>query len=75
MTDKQLIDLKQKIETAKQNKSRFEGAVESLLARLKDQGCDNVEQAKEREAELIEEVNALEEEINTKKKALAEKLK
>ena len=62
--EQELLDLKKKIEQAKQEKSKEEGRLESLMERLKkEHGVDNLLQATKKVESLDGEIKTLEEDF------------
>jgi hypothetical protein len=59
-----LTKLKEEIDDSKNTKARLEGEMDSLFKRLKKEfGVDTIKEAKDKEKELIEDANALEQDI------------
>lgn len=74
MEKDELLEIKEKIETAKTSKSKLEGKKENLMQRLKDDyGCETLEKAEKKKKKLQTEVDELEEEIEMKSLDFKEK--
>ena len=66
MNINELQDLKKKIETAKSEKARAEGALEQILKTWKtDFGCSSVEEIKAKIVEVEKTITGFEEKFNT----------
>jgi flagellar biosynthesis chaperone FliJ len=66
MNDQDLLDLKQKIEEAKENLSKNEGRKEALMEQLQDRfGIKTLAEAKKKIKELEEEIEAQSAQIET----------
>lgn len=70
LTEKELIQLKEKIDKAQELKNRYEGQLEQLYASLRDLGYESVEEArkdleklKESKHDLEQRITELEEEL------------
>lgn len=65
MTEKQLLELKKKIETTKIEISTLKGRQDILMQQLKDQwGCDSIKQAEDKLLSLQKEVENLDAQID-----------
>lgn len=66
MNEKELLELKEQIEDAKQEVNRLEGRQDGLMSQLqKDWGCKTLEQAKKKLEGLKDEIKDLEENIES----------
>lgn len=64
MTEQQLLDLKKKVENAKDSVNKHNGEKIALLKQLKkDWNCDTIEQGKNKLEKLEERITKLEERI------------
>lgn len=71
MTEKQLLKMKERIELEKQEKSRLQGKLDSLMDRLKKEyRCETIEEAKKKLVDLETERAQLEEQIDDKAKLI-----
>jgi len=71
--EQKLLSLKQKIESAKTEKSKLDGAMESLKKRLLDEfGCKTVKQAEKKIEEMKEKLKSLNNDIQEKLKSIEE---
>jgi predicted nuclease with TOPRIM domain len=74
MTEKELLDLKEKVDEAKQTVSELTGQKNALLNQLKDDwGCKTLKEAKEKLEEMESQVTILEKKIERGVKELEEK--
>ena len=74
MTEKELLDLKEKVDEAKQTVSELTGQKNALLKQLKDDwGCKTLKEAKEKLEEMESQVTILEKKIERGVKELEEK--
>ena len=64
MTEKELLELKEDIEEAKQKVSELKGERQALMKRLKeDWNCGSLEEAEKKLKEMSEQVDKLSDEI------------
>lgn len=64
MTEKELLELKQKIDKAKESLLKLKGQKEGLLQQLSTSfNCKNIKEAKKLYDSMVEEKNALSEKI------------
>lgn len=74
MTEKELLELKEDIENAKQKVSELKGERQALMKRLKeDWNCDSLEEAEKKLKVMSEQVEKLSEEITEGMKELESK--
>jgi flagellar biosynthesis chaperone FliJ len=67
MTEKELLKLRDKVESAESSVQQLKGRRKELLAQLKaDFKCDTNKEAKEKRKELISKLNTIQEKIETK---------
>lgn len=65
MTEKELLQLKEKIDNAKNESLKLEGQKEALLSQLKkEHNCDSLQAAKRKVTLLESEITKMEEEIS-----------
>ena len=63
-TERDLVGLKQKIDTAKTETERLKGRQEELMNQLQDSwGCKTIDEAEQKVEKLSKEISALEKEI------------
>lgn len=66
MTEKQLIDLKKKVEEAKTKSTELTGQKNALMKQLKkDWGCDTIEQAETKLKKLEKQIESIDEQIES----------
>ena len=74
MTDKELIQLKAKVEEAKQQVATYKGQLQYLNQQLKDDyGCDTVGKAQKKLQTMEKEISVMDSQIETAKQELEEK--
>ena len=74
MSKQELIDLKDEIERAKEDKAKDEGRLSSLMERLSEEyGLNSLDEAEKKIAEIEKEVSVLDKEYDTGLKDLREK--
>ena len=74
MSKQELIDLKNEIDRAKEDKAKDEGRMSSLMERLKEEyGLNSLDEAEKKIAEIEKEVSTLDREYDTGLKKLREK--
>jgi flagellar biosynthesis chaperone FliJ len=67
MTEKEILKLRDKVESAEQSVQQLKGRRKELLAQLReDFKCDTNKQAKEKRKELISKLNTIQEKIEKK---------
>jgi len=75
MNERELLDLKEKIEKAKSKASELKGQHRGLMNTLKSKfECDSIEQAEERLAEMNDEIKGLQAQLGKITKKLESKL-
>jgi predicted nucleic acid-binding Zn-ribbon protein len=74
MTEKQLLDLKDQIEDAKQSVSELKGQQTALLKQLKDTyKCSSIEEAEKKAEQMKKDIDKLQKQIDEGCKELEEK--
>lgn len=74
MDERDLLDLKKKIETAKTTVSELKGHQQALMTQLKnDFGCKTIEDAEKKLRTMKENIDSLEEQIESGTKDLQKK--
>ena len=67
MTEKELLKLKKKVDTAAQEEQQLKGEMKAILANLKeDFNCASIEEAKEQRKKLKKQMEKLSEKIDGK---------
>jgi hypothetical protein len=75
MNEKQLLELKEKITTAKSEVNKLQGQQDYMLKEFKTNfGCSSIEEAKEKSSEFTTEINKLTKQINTGLQKLEEQI-
>lgn len=65
MNEKELLQKKQQIENAKSESAELKGKAKYLSEELKTKwGCNTIEEAQNKKAELLQEINDITEQIN-----------
>lgn len=73
MNEQQLVDLKKKIDLAKQKQSELKGKKKALLENLKTNfGCNTIAEAEKKASELEKEVSKLDADIEEGMKEIEE---
>ena len=74
MEHQDLLDLKEKIDQAKEKSSELKGQLKGLTKELSDDwGCTNIEQAEKKVKKMETDINKLNEQIKTGVNELEEK--
>jgi flagellar biosynthesis chaperone FliJ len=74
MTEKELLELKEKVDEAKQTVSELTGQKNALMKQLKDDwGCKTIEEAEEKIGTMDRDISLLEKKIEKGIKELEEK--
>jgi len=73
MTEKELLDLKRRIEQAENEAAQLEGQRTVLLEQLKEHGVDSVKAGEKRIAEMEDELETLETDLRRATQAVEEK--
>lgn len=76
MTDKELLELKGKVETVKQTVSEYKGQQTGIIKQLKDDfGCKTIEEAEKKLKVLDKEIEELDQQIEDNISEIEEKYK
>jgi len=76
MTEKDLLQLKEQIDQAKESIAEFTGKLKYLQQELKEKwGCNTIDDAEKKVGELGEDIEKLEDEIETAMADIEEKYK
>lgn len=74
MNKQDLLDLKEKIEASEKKLAQDEGALRQLRQQLKDEGFEDIEEAEEYIKTLDEEIEDLQNKLDTKLEKIQEML-